>query len=73
MVRDGSLFFATETEDGSWEMATLTVADRPNGRTGLYVLAFGQDRDGELYVLTSENLAPSGETGAVHRIVPVSE
>ena len=73
VVRDGPLFVATETEDGTWERATLTVAGRSNGRTGLYVLAFGQDRDGELYVLTSMNLAPSGETGAVHKIVPATK
>ena len=35
---------------------------------GLYVMGFGQDRRGEIYVLTSENFAPVGSTGAVHRL-----
>ena len=36
----------------------------------LYVLGFGQDSDGELYVLTTETTGPTGDTGAVHQIVP---
>jgi glucose/arabinose dehydrogenase len=36
---------------------------------GLYVFGFGEDETGELYVLTSENLGPSGSTGQVFRIV----
>ena len=34
-----------------------------------YLLGFGEDEDGELYVLTSTNLGPSGETGEVFRLV----
>lgn len=35
-----------------------------------YVLGFGEDSEGELYVLTTDNVGPTGETGQVHRIVP---
>ncbi len=33
-----------------------------------YVLGLGEDEAGELYLLTSSNLGPSGETGRVERI-----
>lgn len=33
-----------------------------------YVLGFGEDADGELYVLTTEERGPSGTTGRVWRI-----
>ncbi|MGI9336111.1 MAG: PQQ-dependent sugar dehydrogenase [Gammaproteobacteria bacterium] len=36
---------------------------------GRYLLGFGEDEDGELYVLTSKNLAPMGSAGEVFRIV----
>lgn len=35
-----------------------------------YVLGFGEDSAGELYVLTTDNTGPTGETGRVHKIVP---
>ncbi len=46
------------------------AAFRLEGRDGLgaVVLGFGQDADGEVYVLTNETLVPFGDTGAVHRI-----
>ncbi|GAB7020384.1 PQQ-dependent sugar dehydrogenase [Halostagnicola bangensis] len=38
-----------------------------------FVLAFGQDAEGEIYVLTTEENFPSGGTGEVHRLVPADE
>ncbi len=34
----------------------------------LFLLGFGEDERGELYVLTSENSGPSGETGQIWRV-----
>lgn len=36
--------------------------------TGLFVLGFGQDAGGELYLLTNATGVPFGQTGAVHKI-----
>ncbi len=41
-----------------------------SGALGRYLMALGQDGTGEIYVLTSENFAPVGQTGTVHRLVP---
>jgi hypothetical protein len=30
----------------------------------------GEDAEGELYVLTSQEVGPFGETGAVYKLVP---
>ncbi len=58
-----------------WEFGEVEVAvNRTENRTiGAYVLAFGQDAERELYVLTSENRGPTGETGCVYRLVPPPE
>jgi glucose/arabinose dehydrogenase len=53
----------------------------PNGRIaefrlegqenlGAFVLGFGQDTAGEIYVMTNQTSVPFGETGAVHRLAP---
>jgi hypothetical protein len=33
-----------------------------------YVLGFGQDNEGEIYVLTTDSLGPAGTTGKVYRL-----
>jgi glucose/arabinose dehydrogenase len=38
-----------------------------------FVLGFGEDAGGELYVLTSDTTGPTGETGRVYRIVPADD
>jgi glucose/arabinose dehydrogenase len=66
---DGTLFVARRGQDG-WEMEELAVAKRPHGRLGEYVLSFGLDHSGEMYVLTSEEEGPTGSTGKVYRLTP---
>ncbi len=72
LAADGTLFTAVENLDGSWSHRELGIAGRPNGRLGRFLLALGRDLSGELYVLTTANLAPAGETGQVYRIVSAS-
>lgn len=71
---DGSLFVATAPDgDEMWSMEELVVDDTEDGRIGRFVLSFGRGHDDELYVLTTENSAPTGSTGVVHKIVPTVE
>src|SRR5690554_4800987 len=58
----GKLFVASTEETGGWEF----VLDR---QLDEFVLAFGEDAAGELYVLTTEQAGPQGDTGKVYRIV----
>jgi glucose/arabinose dehydrogenase len=67
-VGDGSLFVATERKKTLWRMQELLVQGRPDGRLGHFVLGFGQDANGEVYVLTSDTVGPSGENGKVYRL-----
>jgi glucose/arabinose dehydrogenase len=66
----GSLFAATEGLDGRWTLSEFTVAGAAGGRLGSFVLGFGQDVAGEVYVLTSHDSGPSGTTGRVLKLVP---
>lgn len=71
---DGTLLWAESAgEDAMWEWGELSVEGMDNNRIGAYVLGFGQDDQGELYVLTNETPGPTGETGVVWKLVPASE
>ncbi len=66
----GVLFWAEPTDDGSlWTWGELPLAGMDNSRVGEFVLALGEDQDGELYVLTKQTTGPTGNTGKVWRIV----
>ncbi|MCA9242369.1 MAG: PQQ-dependent sugar dehydrogenase [Phycisphaerales bacterium] len=64
----GRLFTATETS-GVWTMEPLALTTAPDGKLERFVLSFGVDADGEIYVLTTANVGPNGETGQVHQLV----
>jgi glucose/arabinose dehydrogenase len=66
---DGSLFVAMPRSTGPWTMQQLRVTGTPDGRLGHYVMGFGQDLAGEVYVLAKDETGPTGDTGKVYRIV----
>lgn len=53
-----------------WQMNDLWLTGRENGNLGAFLLSFGQDADGEIYVLTSDTTGPTGDSGRVYRLVP---
>jgi len=74
-VADGRLLAATRPTDAgtpSWSVRKLPVAAFPDHKLGLYVLAFGEDADGELYVLTTQRGGLVDRTGAVWKLVPTT-
>ncbi len=60
---DGRIFYS----DGS-KILELDLTDRD--QPGFWVLGFGQDGDGELYVLGNTTGTPFGTTGAVYKLIP---
>jgi glucose/arabinose dehydrogenase len=58
------------TGGGQWTYAEITLVVPGGGNAGRFLLSFGQDASGELYVLTSESSGPAGSTGRVLRLVP---
>ncbi len=66
-LTDGRLLYA-DLDTGLIQEFIIGVDDR---NLGLYVKAFGQDTDGELYVLAGPALGPFGDTGVILKIVPL--
>jgi hypothetical protein len=50
-------------------MEELRIATSPTGRLGEYVLGFGLDPHGEMYVVTKQETGPTGTTGKVFKLV----
>ncbi|WP_254530898.1 PQQ-dependent sugar dehydrogenase [Natrinema gelatinilyticum] len=59
--------------DELWEMEELQVAGSEDGSFPYFVRMFGQDDDGNVYVLANRRGVPEGETGVVMQIVPPGE
>jgi len=68
---DGRLFVASlQSSSNQWDFKELGINTNSNGRLGALLRSFGQDAEGEVYVLTAETGGPSGKTGKIYRIVP---
>lgn len=59
----GQLFVADPDAPGAlWTVQRLADLE-------LFLLGFGEDAQGEIYILTTENAGPDGTTGKVHKLV----
>ncbi len=67
---DGTLLAARPRRNGLWPIRELRVASSANGRLNDYILGFGVDERGEIYVGGKDVLGPSGTTGKVYRLIP---
>lgn len=63
----GRLFYA-DLDTGQIHEFVIGIDDR---ELGLYIKGFGQDLDGEIYLLVSSNLGPYGTGGKVLKIVDI--
>lgn len=66
---DGLVFVATPKESGLWSYQQLKFANTPSGQLKHYLLSFGQDTKGEIYLLTSDATGPTGSTGKVYKLI----
>ncbi len=65
----GVLYAATRGGDGKWRMDDLVPESHATGHLGAFVWAFGEDKDGELYVLTNQTGALGTKGGKVWKLV----
>ena len=70
---DGFLLAASRpgpAADAKWKLEMLPVATVSGGKLGAYIVGFGEDAEGELYLLTSGRNSLTGQTGKVFKLVP---
>ncbi|MFD2516644.1 PQQ-dependent sugar dehydrogenase [Salinimicrobium flavum] len=67
---EGVVFMATPKETGMWDFQELKIAQTNSSSIGHYLLSFGQSNDGEMFVLTTDEEGPIGNTGKMFKMVP---
>ncbi len=50
----------------------LCTGDLVGTERSQFILSFGEDEDGELYVLTTSNASPTAKTGTVYQLIDPS-
>ena len=70
----GTVFVASRPSSSGeqWKLERLNIGGHPNGSVPQYIVAFGQDAEGELYILTNGRNAVIGTTGKVFKLIPGS-
>ena len=70
------VLLALREKDGGWERSRLCMGDQSvctgdlvGEERNRYLLSFGEDEDGELYVLTSSRPSPTNTAGVVYQLV----
>jgi glucose/arabinose dehydrogenase len=64
---DGKIYYLEETRPGIWERFEFGLPeDAPLQR---YIKGFGEGPDGEIYMLSTTNLGPSGISGDIRRLM----
>jgi hypothetical protein len=58
-----------EGQGTRWSVEVLELASYPEGHIGQFLTSFGQDADGELYVLTNGGNTPTERTGRIYKLV----
>jgi len=72
VVPDGVVFVATPPASAGekWTMGPLDLGSHPKGEIKACIVAFAQDSDGEVYVLTNGSAQVTGHSGKVWKLVP---
>jgi hypothetical protein len=69
-VADGRLLVATRPKkNGPWLTEHLPIKGITNNKLGLFITAFGEDNDGEIFILTNNRGNPGGTGGKVWKMV----
>jgi Glucose / Sorbosone dehydrogenase len=66
----GRLFYAIPAAAGLWQMGELTPGQSGTDTVGHFILGMGHDSAGELYIATSDERTPIGQTGRVYKLIP---
>jgi glucose/arabinose dehydrogenase len=68
VIPDGVLYVASKGTDGKWTMDALDLATKSGGAIKQFIIALGEDADGEVYVLTNSSSTLKGNNGKVWKL-----
>jgi glucose/arabinose dehydrogenase len=70
-VPKGEVYVTNPAGPGQWSYDKLSFASFGSDNIGHYIKGFGQDLSGEVYILGTTRLGPTGTTGKVFKMVAV--
>lgn len=65
----GAVFIAEMKQSGMWDFHELEVIRNNSSGLGHYLLGFGQNISGDVFLLTTDENGPVGQTGKVYKLV----
>jgi glucose/arabinose dehydrogenase len=65
VIPRGSLYYLEEVKSGVWQRFDLVTSEIFNR----FIMSFGEDENGELYVLSKTSLGPTGSSGDIRKII----
>ena len=69
-VPNGKVFISEpQLGETLWDFNNVMFKNTPTGDLNSFLLGFGQDSEGEVYVLTTDSSSPHGKTGKVYKMV----
>ncbi|MEO6000445.1 MAG: PQQ-dependent sugar dehydrogenase [Chitinophagaceae bacterium] len=71
-VPNGKLFIANRREGSLWTYDPILLKNYPDN-LGAYLKGFGQDLDGEIYIMVSSVQGPTGANGKIYKIAMVGK
>jgi hypothetical protein len=66
---NGTLLAATSFQEGLWSREEIEIVDHPSDRVDSFIHSLGMDDEGEIYLLTSDELGPVNNTGKIFKIL----
>jgi glucose/arabinose dehydrogenase len=66
---NGTLLAATPAAEGLWGWEEIEIAESASGRVDRFILSVGMDDEGEIYLLTSDEVGPTGNTGKIFKLL----
>ncbi|HEX7862367.1 MAG TPA: PQQ-dependent sugar dehydrogenase [Verrucomicrobiae bacterium] len=66
---DAVLLAASKGQDGKWSWERIKPGTHPDSLP-FYIVGFGEDAEGELYVLTNDSNAVANKSGKIFKLVP---
>ena len=67
---NGTLLVATPSQEGLWSWEEIEIGGHPSGRVDSFIHSIGIDDEGEIYLLTSDEVGPTNSTGRILKILP---
>ena len=66
---NGELFSLKKNENNNWQRSDVFIDGKKQNDIGAKINSFGEDENGEVYIVTQKLFGPHSPTGVIYRLV----